>query len=68
MAWAYWELDWSYTVNEGKKVFIERLKQNNSVATTNTVSTWTTTKDAAGFRISSGDSHLTIITPIEEQE
>jgi hypothetical protein len=65
---AYWELDWSYTVNEGEKVFIERLKQNNSVATTNTVSTWTTTKDAAGFRISSGDSHLTIITPIEEQE
>jgi hypothetical protein len=60
---AYWELDWSYTVDDGDKVFIEQLRQYNTLATTNATSVWTTTKDATGFRISTGDSQLTIITP-----
>lgn len=63
---AYWELDWSYTVNDGTKVFIEQLRQYNTLATTNAGAVWTTTKDATGFRISSGDSQLTISTPIED--
>lgn len=60
---AYWELDWSYTVDDGNKVFIEQLRQYNTLATTNATSVWTTTKDTTGFRISTGDSQLTIITP-----
>jgi len=60
---AYWELDWSYTVDDGNKVFIEQLRQYNTLATTNATPVWTTTKDATGFRISTGDSQLTIITP-----